>query len=464
MSQISRLKDAEITNGNLINADDIDVEFNQLVNESNSQDTRLGVIESGNITLDGVKTFLKAPKVDKIDARTPGAGLTLESVVLQAGTIEITARIAIASVNTTTNELITSLPHGLSTGTAIQFVTDHTLPSPLSSGTTYYARLLSSTTITVHHTLSDAQNGVNALDITTVGTGAHAVLSDPPTQTNGQLWYNKAESKFKARRNGVTRSILLSGDSAGTPKGAIRGPVPEWVSATSVKIPAGFLCRDVDDSLDMGFEADTVVSITASGVNGLDSGSEAQDTWYYVWAIDDSTGVNSAAGLLSASNSSPTLPTGYDKKRLLPLAIRNDSSSHFLRFVIGEGWPQRPVIYYDTGETFYNGASFTMGPTNILNAGVATSWTIVSAASFIPPIARFGVFHCLNQTTSAINGYFSLRSGGATSNGLGLHLADPTDQVRSLATNSSQQVEYKRNSGSATLSLDVAGFIVTEVF
>jgi len=45
MSQISRLKDAEITNGNLINADDIDTELNQLVAESNSQDTRLGSLE-----------------------------------------------------------------------------------------------------------------------------------------------------------------------------------------------------------------------------------------------------------------------------------------------------------------------------------------------------------------------------------------------------------------------------------
>lgn len=57
MSQISRLKDAEITNGNLINADDLDAEFNELYSESNSQDTRIDSLESGAMTISGNKTF-----------------------------------------------------------------------------------------------------------------------------------------------------------------------------------------------------------------------------------------------------------------------------------------------------------------------------------------------------------------------------------------------------------------------
>lgn len=361
MSQISRLKDAEISNGNLINADDIDVELNQLINESNTQDTRLIALESGNLSIDGVKTFLKAPKLDKIDARTPNAGLTLEAVTLKGGSIEIAARTAVASINTASNEVITTVSHGLVSGAAIQFITDNTLPSPLSVGTTYYARVISSVNFTVHLTQADAQNAQNVIDITTVGSGAHAVLCDPATPSNGQIWYNRAESKLKARRNGVTRSVLLTGDAAGTPKGAIRGPVIEWVSASSVKIPAGFLCRDADDSQDVVFDSDRILSITTTGVNGLDSGSEAQDTWYYVWAIADSSNTNAPAGILSASNTSPTMPSGYDRKRLLPLAIRNDSASNLLKFSIGEGWPQRPVIYYDLGETYQTGSGFTMG-------------------------------------------------------------------------------------------------------
>ena len=42
MSQISRLRDTEITDGNTIDADDLDAEFNQLISESNAQDVPRG--------------------------------------------------------------------------------------------------------------------------------------------------------------------------------------------------------------------------------------------------------------------------------------------------------------------------------------------------------------------------------------------------------------------------------------
>jgi hypothetical protein len=87
MSQISRLKDAEISNGNLINADDIDAELNQLVSECNSQDTRLTSLESGAMTIAGVKTFTSAPKMDQIDERTAAAGVTIDSVRCKDGLV-----------------------------------------------------------------------------------------------------------------------------------------------------------------------------------------------------------------------------------------------------------------------------------------------------------------------------------------------------------------------------------------
>jgi hypothetical protein len=89
MSQISRLRDAEISNGNLINADDIDAELNQLVSESNSQDTRLGNLESSAMTIAGVKTFSSAPKTDQIDERTLNAGVSIDSVLHKDGAIQL---------------------------------------------------------------------------------------------------------------------------------------------------------------------------------------------------------------------------------------------------------------------------------------------------------------------------------------------------------------------------------------
>jgi len=56
-ASISRLRDAEISNNNVINADDLDTEFNQLVNSHNDQETRILTLETGNTTISGNKTF-----------------------------------------------------------------------------------------------------------------------------------------------------------------------------------------------------------------------------------------------------------------------------------------------------------------------------------------------------------------------------------------------------------------------
>ncbi|MCE3234527.1 MAG: hypothetical protein K0Q50_707 [Vampirovibrio sp.] len=89
MSQISRLRDAEISNGNLINADDIDAELNQLVSESNAQDTELTSIGTDTYTFSGVKTFSSNPKMNGVDERTAGAGFTADSVRMKDGMVKV---------------------------------------------------------------------------------------------------------------------------------------------------------------------------------------------------------------------------------------------------------------------------------------------------------------------------------------------------------------------------------------
>lgn len=90
MSQINRLRDAEISNGNLINADDIDAELNQLVAAHNGNDTVLTDISSGTYTFAGVKTFSSSPKMNGIDERTAGSGVTVDSVLLKDGMVKVT--------------------------------------------------------------------------------------------------------------------------------------------------------------------------------------------------------------------------------------------------------------------------------------------------------------------------------------------------------------------------------------
>lgn len=68
------------------------------------------------------------------------------------------------------------------------------------------------------------------------------------------------------------------------------------------------------------------VDITASGANGLDTGSEAASTWYHIWVIYNGTTV---AGLLSTSATAPTMPSGYTYKAYVG-AIYNSSGSNFV--------------------------------------------------------------------------------------------------------------------------------------
>ena len=70
---------------------------------------------------------------------------------------------------------------------------------------------------------------------------------------------------------------------------------------------------------------DLTANITVNGVNGLDTGSEAANTFYYIWIIYNGTTV---AGLLSTSATSPTMPTGYTYKAG-GWGIYNDSNPNF---------------------------------------------------------------------------------------------------------------------------------------
>jgi len=112
---------------------------------------------------------------------------------------------------------------------------------------------------------------------------------------------------------------------------------------------------------------DVTVDITASGANGLDTGSEANSTWYYGHIIYNPT-TDTVAGLLSLSWTSPTLPSGYTFSAPIG-AVYNESTGN-IRTLKQRG-----------AEVFSNS---TLG---ILINGTATSSAPVSLAIFIPPIA-----------------------------------------------------------------------------
>jgi hypothetical protein len=159
----------------------------------------------------------------------------------------------------------------------------------------------------------------------------------------------------------------LTGIFSSTVSAASKNLVGAYATASTVTYTADELV--LKNSAGAAYVA-TNVSFTAdigtSGVNGLDAGSEASDTWYYVHAIYNGTSTN---GLLSTSATAPTLPSGYTYSALIGV-IRNDSSSDFISFL-------------------QNDRKISVLPQDVFSGvtGV-TSFTSVSLSSHVPPIAK----------------------------------------------------------------------------
>lgn len=107
------------------------------------------------------------------------------------------------------------------------------------------------------------------------------------------------------------------------------------------------------------------VDITASGANGLDTGAEASSTWYHLWVI--SNGITTA-GLLSLSDSAPTMPAGYTFKALVG-AVFNNSGDDF-RLLHQEG---NNVVSENI---------------EVLTGGTDTTFTSVDLSTAIPTTAK----------------------------------------------------------------------------
>jgi hypothetical protein len=102
--------------------------------------------------------------------------------------------------------------------------------------------------------------------------------------------------------------------TAALPDKHVQGLTLTWVDDNTIQIGTGE-CRNIADDADMSLAATQNVAITTSGINGLDTGTISDATWYSVWLV---SGTSGTGGLLSTSEDSPTLPAGYDtsKRRL----------------------------------------------------------------------------------------------------------------------------------------------------
>lgn len=384
MSQISRLRTAEISNGNLINADDIDVELNQLVAESNGQDSRINNLETTSMTIAGTKSFSSVIKVNEIQENSVEAGVTVEGVKLQDGTIRLEQKSSFYPGN------------------------------------------------------------------------------------NGEIGYNATEQAFRVLINDTSKYLLHEGNPVLYQNG-ITGAPPLYTASNAIGLKAGLRARNSTNATDIELANDISLSLDVSGVSGLDTGSKSANTWYYVYLVKRISNGETGA-VFSATNEagggSIVLPTGFNLKRQLPIAIRTDASSNILPFYVSAGWPYRPMIQYRLAIMPLNVAPVA-GQPNVLDGGTSNSYTDISLANFVPPISTQAILRGGVYQISSSNRYGYIRKKGSTAdefvvaNLSGRTYTEYESEI--IETDANQVIQYRMTDSASGMDLNVKGYIVTEL-
>ncbi len=213
------------------------------------------------------------------------------------------------------------------------------------------------------------------------------------------------------------------------------------------------LVRSEDDIDDVFWTGALSADITTSGAGGLDTGSEAADTWYAVHVIGDRRGINLPAALLSTSAFAPTLPAGYDIFRRIGW-VRNDSGNDFLNFISFGNGRTRTVLYNEPDSAV-----------QVLAGGSATGTTLVDCSAFIPPTSVIGQFRFDFDNDGSDSDDAGVQAAGAgisrADRPVNIQAAGSSTETRQFGmafTNLSQEIEYSVSSGSDNLDIHVFGY------
>jgi len=216
----------------------------------------------------------------------------------------------------------------------------------------------------------------------------------------------------------------------------------------------------------------TVESSLAQTGTTYRRGGRAPNTHYFYYEATDITGGTAGGFLTTRSersgdtvvnlpNAWATAIGGKKKYRQKRFAIRLDGSSNIIPFLVAMGWPNRPFIRYNVALSAFIGqfVTITAGTTQVLSAGTATSYTDIDLSAFVPKISQEAMLATIAGAGSA---GFTLRPNGQTHTGwqVGNGASGGVFNQNFVGTDSSQIIEYKRETGTGGMTVDVVGYVV----
>ena len=127
------------------------------------------------------------------------------------------------------------------------------------------------------------------------------------------------------------------------------------------------------------YSVSTSVDLTTTGAGGCDVGTRAASKGYYIWLIGDGTNISAVASL--DTNSSPTMPGIYTRRKLVAW-VRTDGSSNLYRISTRGAKSKYKVV---TGSTT-TGLPLAVSGANGSSGGVGSPvYSSVSLSGLIPP-------------------------------------------------------------------------------
>lgn len=286
--------------------------------------------------------------------------------------------------------------------------------------------------------------------MTTSGTGP----INPANQiaNTGTIYVNGARLTYVGTTSFTIGSGLVR-DSTNKVDMLIGGNL--YSSATDVAGEAG----EVDFP---GGSVAVTVSIAALGAGGLDVGTVAASTFYYVYVIGDSRGFNNGAGLLSLSRTAPQLPLGYDSFRRVG-GISTDGSSHVRAFTQTGVQALKTMRYQipvapGTASTAGSVSYTTVGTLTTLVPQLPIPVDVIFSAALTPNAAGNVLYMApFGNVAIASNGFQAVLSAEVTGHAQQGVLVVPG--MLNAAGTPILEVDYATTSGSDVVAFLVMGYV-----
>lgn len=218
---------------------------------------------------------------------------------------------------------------------------------------------------------------------------------------------------------------------------------------TKLDVAAGSIL-DSSKTFQINLDASVTIDASVNGLNGLDTGSLAASSLYYVYLVSSPTGAGVVGAMVSLS-ATPYLPYGYSAYACIGY-IATGAGSTFLKGYWTDDKSSLRTFMYDAPQA------------TAITAGNATSYTAIDLSALVPAVASTPVFIDSALTPAAASQTLKLQPAGGTGDAVTI-----TGQVSAVVVSSQSlviaqlasgdpKVSYKVSNAAAAAAINVAGY------